>query len=71
MLAVFAEFERNILRLPLLKDYPQVRKDFTTALTTGYVLRPDEKLTDERVVQETGSYVTARFLHLAVSIEPL
>jgi alkanesulfonate monooxygenase SsuD/methylene tetrahydromethanopterin reductase-like flavin-dependent oxidoreductase (luciferase family) len=35
-----------------------------TAFVTGCVLRPSEKLTDERVIQETGSYVTA-ILHFA------
>jgi alkanesulfonate monooxygenase SsuD/methylene tetrahydromethanopterin reductase-like flavin-dependent oxidoreductase (luciferase family) len=38
-----------------------------TALITGCVLRPGEKLTDERVIQETGSYVTA-ILHFAYEI---
>jgi alkanesulfonate monooxygenase SsuD/methylene tetrahydromethanopterin reductase-like flavin-dependent oxidoreductase (luciferase family) len=39
----------------------------TTALITACVLRPGEKLTDERVIQETGSYVTA-ILHFAYEI---
>ncbi|MGO9267904.1 MAG: LLM class flavin-dependent oxidoreductase [Candidatus Binataceae bacterium] len=39
----------------------------TTALIAGCVLRPGEKLTDERVIQETGSYVTA-ILHFAYEI---
>ena len=38
-----------------------------TALISGCVLRPGEKLTDERVIQETGSYVTA-ILHFAYEI---
>jgi alkanesulfonate monooxygenase SsuD/methylene tetrahydromethanopterin reductase-like flavin-dependent oxidoreductase (luciferase family) len=39
----------------------------TTQLITTCVLRPGEKLTDERVIQETGSYVTA-LLHFAYEI---
>src|SRR5713101_8468249 len=39
----------------------------TTALITGCVLRPGERLSDERVIQETGSYVTA-ILHFAYEI---
>ncbi len=39
----------------------------STALISGCVLRPGEKLTDERVIQETGSWVTAIF-HFAYEI---
>jgi hypothetical protein len=39
----------------------------TTAPITGCVLRPGERLSDERVIQETGSYVTA-ILHFAYEI---
>jgi alkanesulfonate monooxygenase SsuD/methylene tetrahydromethanopterin reductase-like flavin-dependent oxidoreductase (luciferase family) len=39
----------------------------TTALVGGCVLRPGEKLTDQRVIDETGSMVTA-VLHFAYEI---
>jgi hypothetical protein len=42
--------------------------DFHTAvLTAGCVLRPGEKLTDERVINETGSWVTCE-LHFYYEI---
>jgi len=39
----------------------------TTVLLSGCVLRPGEKLTDDRVIEETGSWVTA-ILHFAYEI---
>jgi alkanesulfonate monooxygenase SsuD/methylene tetrahydromethanopterin reductase-like flavin-dependent oxidoreductase (luciferase family) len=39
----------------------------TTALIGGCVLRPGEKLTDDRVIDETGSFVSA-ILHFAYEI---